>query len=52
MSLGNNSGQISTETILLSVIFQKYYKKLIFDIINIASYNIVLEVLWLKKYNL
>ena len=51
-SLGNNNRQINTETILLSVAFQKYHKKLVFDIINIANYNIVLGISWLKKYNL
>ena len=34
------------------MIFQKYYKELIFNIIDIINYNIVLEILWLKKYNL
>ena len=43
--LENNSGQISIETILLLVIFQKYYKELVFDVVNIASYNIILEII-------
>ena len=34
---------------LLLVDFQKYYEKLIFNIINIVSHNIVLGVLWLKN---
>ena len=33
------------------MVFQKYYKKLIFNIINIINYDIVLGILWLKKYN-
>ena len=50
-SLGNNSGQINTKTIPLLMTFQKYYKKLIFNIINMISHDIVLRVLWLKKHN-
>ena len=51
MFLDNNQRQISNETILLLVIFQKYYKKLIFNVINMANYNIILEILQLKKHN-
>ena len=51
MLFGNNSGQINKETILLSVIFQKYYEELIFDVVNMANHNIVLEISWLKKHN-
>ena len=43
--LGNDSGWISTETISLPVIFQKYYEELMFDIVDMASYNIVLGIL-------
>ena len=50
-SLNNDQGQISSEIILLLMIFQKYYKKLIFNIFNMINYDIVLEVLWLRKYN-
>ena len=39
------------KTIPLFMVFQKYYKELMFDVINIVSYNIVLEILWLRKYN-
>ena len=52
MLLRNNSGWISIEIILLSIVFQKYYKKLVFNVVNMASHNIVLGVLWLRKYNL
>ena len=34
------------------MIFQKYYKELIFNIINMTSYDIILGILWLRKYNL
>ena len=34
------------------MVFQKYYEELMFDIIDMTNYNIVLEVLWLKKHNL
>ena len=49
--LGNNNRQISKKTILLLIVFQKYYKKLVFDVVNIANNNIVLKISWLKKYN-
>ena len=33
------------------MIFQKYYKKMMFDIVDMINYNIILEILQLKKYN-
>ena len=42
---GNNSRWISTETILLPIVFQKHYKELVFNIINIINYNIILGIL-------
>ena len=47
----NDQRWISKGIILLLVVFQKYCKELIFDIINIINYNIVLKVLWFKKYD-
>ena len=41
-----------TKTKLLSIIIQQYYKKLIFNIIKIITYDIILKMLWLKKHNL
>ena len=31
------------------MVFQKYYEELVFNVINIANYNIILRILWLKK---
>ena len=30
---------------MLLVIFQKYYKELVFNVVNMANYNIILEIL-------
>ena len=45
MLFKNSNNWINEKIILLSVIFQKYYKKLVFNIINITNYDIVLEIL-------
>ena len=47
----NNSKWINIEIIPLPMIFQKYYKELMFNIIDIVSHNIVLRILWLKKHD-
>ena len=39
--------EINQKTILLSVIFQKYYCKIIFDVVDMANYNIIFEIFWL-----
>ena len=49
--LGNNEEQKSREIILLSVVSQKYHKEIVFNVINIVSYNIILRILQLKKYS-
>ena len=51
ISLRNNQRQINKKIIFLSVVFQKYHEELIFDVINIINYNIILRILWLRKYN-
>ena len=50
--LFRRNGEINQKTILLSVTFQKYYCEMIFDIVDIANYNIIFEIFWLKKYKL
>ena len=42
--------KINQKTILLPVAFQKYYCKIVFNVINIANYDIIFEIFWLKKY--
>ena len=39
-----NKKQIIKETRFLSMVIQQHYKKIIFDITNIISYNIVLKL--------
>ena len=50
-SLGKNKGWINQETIPLPVAFQKHHKELVFDVVDIASHNIILGVPWLRKHN-
>ena len=49
--LFDKNRKIDKKTKLLSVAIQQYYKKLIFNIVKIAIYNIVLEISQLKQYN-
>ncbi len=42
--LFNKNRKINKETKLLLIAIQQYYKKLIFNIVKIAIYNIVLEI--------
>ena len=49
-TLFKENREINQETILLSVAFQKYYCEIVFDVVDMANYNIVLGILWLKKY--
>ena len=50
-STGNIDKKVTRETKTLPIIIQQYYKEISFDIINMASYNIILEILWLNLYN-
>ena len=36
--------KIDQKTILLPVAFQKYYYKIIFNIVDIANYNIIFKI--------
>jgi len=49
--LPDRNKKVNKETKLLSIAIQQYYKKLIFNIVKIITYNIVLEMSWLKQYN-
>ena len=40
----NKNEKINTKTILLSIAIQQYYEKLIFDIVQMITYNIVLKI--------
>ncbi len=42
--LSDRNRKVDKKTKLLSIAIQQYYKKLIFNIVRIAIYNIVLEM--------
>ena len=44
--------KINQKTILLSVIFQKYYYKIIFDVVDMANYNIIFGIFDYKNTDL
>ena len=48
----NEDGRVDTETIPLPVAIQHHHEELIFDIVRMATHDIVLGMSWLKKHNL
>ena len=44
MSFKNNKKWINKKIILLLIVFQKYYKELVFDIIDMTNHNIILGI--------
>jgi len=42
--LSDRNRRVNKETKLLSIAIQQHYKKLIFNIVEITTYNIVLEM--------
>ena len=43
---------IDSKTIPLPIAFRQHYKKIVFDVTNMASYDVVLSMPWLAKHNL
>ena len=43
---------IEQETILLLLAIQQHHKEITLDITNMASYDIVLKIPWLRQHNL
>ena len=46
-----DDGRVSRETKPLPVAIQRHHEDLQFDIVRIASYDIVLGIPWLKRHN-
>ena len=49
-TLFEKNRKINQKTILLPIIFQKYYCKIIFNVIDITNHNIIFGIFWLKKH--
>ena len=47
-----NSTWITKKMLLLTTKVLKHEKKIVYDIVNMASYNVILKYLWMKKHNL
>ena len=45
------AGWVTKETIPLPVAIQKHHEEMVFDVVDMASHDIVLGVPWLKKHN-
>jgi hypothetical protein len=50
--VAENGGTVAKETIPISVNIQGHWERVNFDIIRISTYDAVLGLLWLEKYNL
>ncbi len=51
-SLLDKNEKVNKETKLLSIAIEQHHEKLIFNIVRIITYNVVLEMSWLKQHNL
>jgi hypothetical protein len=51
-SLLDKNERVDKETKPLSIAIQQHHEELTFDIVGIATHNIVLEMPWLKQHNL
>ncbi len=49
--LSDGNRRVDEKTKLLPIAIQQHYKKLIFDIVEIVTHDIVLEISWLKQHN-
>jgi hypothetical protein len=49
--VAENGGTVTKEITLISVDIQSYWERVNFDITRISTYDTVLGLLWLEKYN-
>jgi hypothetical protein len=49
--LSTKDGRVDRETMPLPVAIQKHHKKLTFDIIQMATHNVILGMPWLELHN-
>ena len=49
---GSRLPDVDSKTILLLLAIQRHYEEITLDVLNTASYDIVLGMPWLEKHNL
>jgi hypothetical protein len=49
--MAENGGTVIKEIIPISVDIQKYWERVNFNITRISTYDAILRLLWLEKYN-
>ena len=47
-----NSTWVTEKMLLLTTKVLEYKEKFVYDIVNMASYNVILRYLWMEKHNL